>query len=61
MSSLLRYVLGIAVPPVGIFLTYGVGSQLFINLGLCLLGWVPGIIHALWAIPKFTDDDTLTI
>lgn len=61
MSNLLRYVLGILVPPVGVFLTYGVGSQLFINLGLCLLGWVPGIIHALWAISKFSGDDTRTV
>lgn len=61
MSKLLRYVLGIAVPPVGVFLTYGVGTQLLINLGLCLLGWVPGIIHAVWAISKSTDSDTRTV
>jgi len=61
MSKLLRYALGIAVPPLGVFLTYGVGSQLFINLGLCLLGWVPGVIHGVWAISKFTGDDTRTI
>ena len=61
MSNLLRYVLGILVPPVGVFLTYGVGTQLFINLALCLLGWVPGIIHALWAISKYAGDDTSAV
>ena len=50
--KLLRYVLGILVPPVGVFLTYGISSTLVINILLTLLGWVPGIIHALWAIAK---------
>ena len=61
MSNLLRYVLSIVVPPVGVFLTYGVGTQLFINIGLTLLGWVPGVIHALWAVSKFPGDDTRTV
>jgi uncharacterized membrane protein YqaE (UPF0057 family) len=50
--KLLRYVLGILVPPVGIFLTYGVSTTLLINILLTLLGWVPGSIHAVWAIAK---------
>jgi uncharacterized membrane protein YqaE (UPF0057 family) len=48
----LYIVLGILVPPVGVFLTFGVGSTLFINIGLTLLGWIPGSIHAVWAIVK---------
>jgi uncharacterized membrane protein YqaE (UPF0057 family) len=47
-----RYLLGILLPPVGIFLTYGVGPTLVINILLTLLGWVPGVIHAVWAIAK---------
>lgn len=50
--KLLRYGLGIAVPPVGVFLTYGFSATLLINVLLTLLGWVPGIIHAVWAIAK---------
>lgn len=60
MSKLLRYVVGIALPPVGVFMTYGVGTQLFINIALTLLGWVPGVIHALWAISKSSDDSEPT-
>lgn len=52
MTKLLRYILAIFLPPVGIFLTYGIGSQLLINIGLTLLGWLPGSIHAVWAISK---------
>jgi uncharacterized membrane protein YqaE (UPF0057 family) len=50
--KLVRYILAILLPPVGIFLTYGVGQTLVINILLTLLGWVPGSIHALWATSK---------
>lgn len=50
--KLLYIVLGILIPPVGVFLKFGVGSTLFINIALTLLGWIPGSIHAVWAIVK---------
>jgi uncharacterized membrane protein YqaE (UPF0057 family) len=54
--NLLHLILGIFVPPIGIFLAFGVGSTLFINIGLTLLGWIPGSIHAVWAIVKQNED-----
>lgn len=51
----LRYILGLAIPPLGIFLTYGVGQTLIINILLTLLGWLPGSIHAVWAISKYDE------
>lgn len=50
--KLIRLLLGVLVPPVGVFLTYGLSVTLVINILLTLLGWVPGIIHAVWAITK---------
>jgi len=50
--KLIRFLLGVLVPPVGVFLTYGISSTLVINILLTLLGWVPGSIHAVWAIAK---------
>ena len=50
--KLLHIAIGILVPPVGVFLAFGVGPTLFINIGLTLLGWIPGSIHAVWAIVK---------
>ncbi|MEP0912503.1 YqaE/Pmp3 family membrane protein [Leptolyngbya sp. GB1-A1] len=50
--KLLRYALGLLVPPIGVFLTYGFSTTLLVNLLLMLLGWVPGSIHAVWAIAK---------
>jgi uncharacterized membrane protein YqaE (UPF0057 family) len=50
--KLLRYGLGILLPPAGVFLAYGFSSTLLLNLLLTLLGWLPGSIHAVWAIAK---------
>lgn len=47
-----RVLLGILLPPLGIFLTYGISTTLLINVVLTLLGWLPGSIHAVWAIAK---------
>lgn len=50
--KLLRYALAILLPPVGVFLTYGISTTLLLNILLTLLGWVPGSIHAVWAVSK---------
>ncbi|HEY9750673.1 MAG TPA: YqaE/Pmp3 family membrane protein [Allocoleopsis sp.] len=50
--KLVRILAGILVPPLGIFLTVGVGPTLVINILLTLLGWLPGSIHAIWVILK---------
>lgn len=52
MSKILRYGIAVALPPVGVFLTYGLSPALLINIPLTLLGWLPGSIHAVWAIAK---------
>ena len=52
MKTLIRYALGIVLPPAGVLITYGVSSTLLINLLLTFLGWLPGSIHAVWAIAK---------
>jgi uncharacterized membrane protein YqaE (UPF0057 family) len=39
--NLFRIILGILIPPLGVFMTVGVGATLFINIGLTLLGWLP--------------------
>ncbi|WAL58106.1 YqaE/Pmp3 family membrane protein [Thermocoleostomius sinensis] len=56
--KILRFVLAILLPPVGVFLTYGLSTTLLINVLLTLLGWVPGIIHAVWALSKYEEKVT---
>ncbi|MEQ8956781.1 MAG: YqaE/Pmp3 family membrane protein [Coleofasciculus chthonoplastes F3-SA18-01] len=50
--KLLRIVLGILLPPAGVFMTTGISSAFLINILLTLLGWLPGSIHAVWVIVK---------
>ncbi len=50
--KLLRIIAAILLPPLGVFLTMGVSPALLINIGLTVLGYVPGIIHALWVVLK---------
>jgi uncharacterized membrane protein YqaE (UPF0057 family) len=50
--DILRIVLAIFLPPVAVFLTVGLGLHFWINILLTLLGFIPGMIHALWVIVK---------
>jgi len=50
--GIIQIIASILLPPLGVFLTMGVSQALLINVLLTLLGWVPGIIHALWLISK---------
>lgn len=50
--GIINVIASILLPPLGVFLTMGVSQALLINIVLTLLGWVPGIIHALWLISK---------
>jgi uncharacterized membrane protein YqaE (UPF0057 family) len=45
--SLLTIILSVLLPPVAVFMKHGVGKNLLINIILTILGWVPGVIHAL--------------
>ncbi|TAE55181.1 MAG: YqaE/Pmp3 family membrane protein [Nostocales cyanobacterium] len=53
--KLIRLLLGLLLPPVGVFLTVGFGWTLMINILLTLLGWLPGSIHAVWVIVKYEE------
>ncbi|GAB2784811.1 YqaE/Pmp3 family membrane protein [Halomonas shantousis] len=48
--DIVRIILAILLPPVGVFLQVGLGLQFWINIVLTLLGYIPGIIHAVWVI-----------
>lgn len=50
--SLFRLIISIFIPPLGVFLTVGLGGAFWLNLLLTLLGYFPGIIHAVWVIAK---------
>jgi uncharacterized membrane protein YqaE (UPF0057 family) len=54
--NLLRIILAVFLPPVGVFLTVGAGPTFLINILLTLLGILPGSIHALWVIVKHEEN-----
>lgn len=48
--DVIRVLLAILLPPLGVFLQVGIGPQFWINIVLTLLGYIPGIVHAIWII-----------
>jgi len=50
--DLFRLVVAVVLPPLGVFLQVGFGGQFFLNILLTLLGYFPGIIHAVWIIAR---------
>lgn len=50
--DILRLVCAIFLPPLGVFLQVGLTTQFWINVLLTFLGYIPGIIHAVWIILK---------
>jgi uncharacterized membrane protein YqaE (UPF0057 family) len=52
MNKIILIILAIFLPPIAVFLKSGVGKELLINIVLCLLFFIPGVLHALWIITK---------
>lgn len=50
LSDLIKILLAVILPPVGVFLEVGLGLHFWINILLTLCGFVPGIIHAVYII-----------
>jgi uncharacterized membrane protein YqaE (UPF0057 family) len=50
--DLLRIILSILLPPLGVFLQVGIGFHFWLNLLLTLLGYIPGLVHAVWVIAR---------
>ena len=51
--DILRIVLAIILPPLGVFLQVGPTKHFWINVLLTILGYIPGIVHAVWVIVKY--------
>jgi uncharacterized membrane protein YqaE (UPF0057 family) len=50
--DVVRLILAIILPPLGVFLQVGIGVHFWLNIVLTLCGYVPGIVHALYVILK---------
>ncbi|GAA5893845.1 hypothetical protein JCM5296_004617 [Sporobolomyces johnsonii] len=52
-SDICKIILAIVLPPLGVFLERGCAADFWINILLTILGYIPGIIHALYIILKY--------
>jgi uncharacterized membrane protein YqaE (UPF0057 family) len=50
--DLIRILLAILLPPLGVFLQVGLGVHFWLSILLTLLGYIPGIVPAVWIIAR---------
>jgi len=50
--DILKIIIAIFIPPLGVFLHVGLKGPFWINLLLTLLFYIPGLVHAIWVIAK---------
>ncbi|WP_417432435.1 YqaE/Pmp3 family membrane protein [Kiloniella sp.] len=53
--DLIRILFAILLPPLGVFLQVGLGKHFWLNILLTLLGYIPGIVHAVYIIASRPD------
>lgn len=49
-SDIFKILFAILLPPLGVFLEVGLKGHFWLNILLTLLGYIPGIVHALYVI-----------
>lgn len=50
--DILRIIVAVILPPLGVFLEVGLGKHFWINVLLTILGYIPGIVHAIYIIAR---------
>jgi uncharacterized membrane protein YqaE (UPF0057 family) len=52
MNKIVLILLALFLPPIAVLIKEGVGKHLIINIILCILGLLPGIVHAIWLMVR---------
>ncbi len=52
MNDLIKIIIAILLPPLGVFLEVGLTKHFWLNILLTILGYIPGIVHAVYIIAK---------
>ena len=47
-NKIVLIILSLLLPPIAVFLKKGAGKDLVINIILCLVFYIPGVLHALY-------------
>jgi uncharacterized membrane protein YqaE (UPF0057 family) len=48
--TFIEVLFAVFLPPIAVLMRRGVSTQLLINIILTIIGWIPGVIHALWVL-----------
>ncbi len=51
--DIFRIILAIFLPPLGVFMQERLSKRFWLNVVLTLLGYLPGIVHAVYVILKY--------
>lgn len=51
-KDFIRIILSLIIPPVGVFFQVGLGLHFWLNILLTLLGYLPGLLHAIYIIVR---------
>ena len=54
--QVLRILCAVLFPPLGVFLRVRFTLHFWVNIGLTLLGYIPGLVHAIWVLARRTED-----
>jgi uncharacterized membrane protein YqaE (UPF0057 family) len=49
-SEVILVIIALIVPPLPVFLRVGFTTHFWINIVLTILGYAPGVIHAMWVL-----------
>lgn len=52
MADFIRIIIAVILPPLGVFFQVGIRKEFWISILLTILGYLPGIIYAVWVIAK---------
>lgn len=52
LMDLIRIILSVIIPPLGVFLQVGLGKHFWLNILLTLLGYIPGLVHAVYIVAR---------
>lgn len=48
--EIVKIIFAVILPPLGVLLEVGITTHFWINIILTLLGFIPGVVHALWVV-----------
>lgn len=50
LGDFIKILFSVLIPPVGVFFEVGIGLHFWMNILLTILGYFPGVIHAVYII-----------